>query len=224
MTIFPRHKSLSVLPKRIRVDKGTETGKMATIHCYLQEKVGNEDAIETVLYGPSTQNKIERWWQELLERMERFFKDQLKELVENGDYDPSSENDRSMLAYIYIPVVQKELNTFKETVWNNHRGRKQRNKALPDGIPNHIYAFPEQYGGVKCGIPIEVEDLQEVADVSNILDGTGDYLEPEFCAKCERIFPEVNEIAPSEASDAFLTLKQNFDESRIQPNSSASNF
>ena len=55
-----------VLPHRIRVDKGTETGVMATMHSYLRDKAGDvEDATETVLYGPSTQNKIKRWWQEL---------------------------------------------------------------------------------------------------------------------------------------------------------------
>ena len=84
-----------VLPDRIRIDKGTETGVMATIHCYLRDKVGDvDDATETVLYGPSTQNKIERWWRELLERLERYFKAQLNALLETGEYDPSDENDR----------------------------------------------------------------------------------------------------------------------------------
>jgi len=60
---------------------------------------------EAVLYGPSTQNKIERWWRELLERMERFFKDQLKALVESGDYDSSDQIDRySMLLWSLLVV------------------------------------------------------------------------------------------------------------------------
>ena len=86
---------LVVLPQRIRVDKGTETGIMATIHSFLRSKTGDlEEPTESVLYGPSTQNKIERWWWELLERMEKFFKDQLSRLAEDGDYDPSDETDR----------------------------------------------------------------------------------------------------------------------------------
>lgn len=47
-----------------------------------------------MLYGPLTQNEIERWWKDLLERMERFFKSQLSTLVEDGDYDASDDNDR----------------------------------------------------------------------------------------------------------------------------------
>ena len=49
---------------------------------------------DSILYGPSTQNKIERWWRELLERMEQYFKQQLKELVEGRAYDPNDLNDR----------------------------------------------------------------------------------------------------------------------------------
>ena len=84
-----------MLPTRLRVDKGTETGIMTAIHCYLQERTNDiEDASETVLYGPSTQSKSEHWWGELLECMERYFKAQLNELLEDGQYDPSNENDR----------------------------------------------------------------------------------------------------------------------------------
>ena len=46
---------LLVLPDRIRIDKGTETGVMTTIHSYLRDKVGDvDDETETVLYGPSS--------------------------------------------------------------------------------------------------------------------------------------------------------------------------
>ena len=120
-----------------------------------------------------------------------------------------------MLAYVYIPLLQKELDTFKVTVWNNHRARKQSNKHLPDGIPEHIYKFPENYGGTKCGTHISEEDLQEVAETSNILETTNDYLEPQIHAECERVFPDVNDVLPNEASLAFQFLKQNFNETVI---------
>ena len=85
----------TVLPDNIRIDWGTETDIMSTMHCFLRAKHGDlEDATESVLYGPSTQNKIERWWRELLERMEKFFKKQLSTLVEEGDYDSTNKQDR----------------------------------------------------------------------------------------------------------------------------------
>lgn len=77
----------TVLPDNIHIDWGTETDIMSTMHCFLRAKHGDlEDATKSVLYGPSTQNKIERWWRELLDRMERFFKKQLSTLVEDGDW------------------------------------------------------------------------------------------------------------------------------------------
>lgn len=91
---------LPVLPQRIRIDKGTETVVMATMQSFLRAQHGDlENATDSVLYGPSTQNKIERWWRELLERMERFFKQQLSTLVEDGDYDSSNKEDRLKFTY-----------------------------------------------------------------------------------------------------------------------------
>ena len=83
------------MPSRIRIDKGTETNILTTVHSYLRAKYGDlEDETDCILYGPSTQNKIERWWRELLERMERYFKAQLNGLLEDGDYDPTDEVER----------------------------------------------------------------------------------------------------------------------------------
>lgn len=118
---------------------------------------------------------------------------------------------RMMLAYVYIPIIQKELDIFKTTIWNNHRGRKQKNKELPDGIPEHIYNFPEHYGAAKCGTPVSDQNLEEVAEVSNILENTNDYLDAEFRSSCETVIPDVNDITPSEAANAFCFLKQNID-------------
>ena len=49
-------------------------------------------------------------------------------------------------------MMQKELDKFKETIWNSHRIRAQRNTYMADGVPNHIYSFPERYGMEKCGM------------------------------------------------------------------------
>ena len=79
-----------MLPRTLRIDRGTETDIMATIHCFLRSKQGDLDDST----GPSTQNKIERWWRELHDRMEKYFKSQLRSLVEGGHYDSSDQTDR----------------------------------------------------------------------------------------------------------------------------------
>jgi hypothetical protein len=108
-------------------------------------------------------------------------------------------------------LLQKELDVFKNTIWNNHRGRKQKNKELSDGIPEHIYHFPQHYGATKCGTPVSDEELEEVAQLSNVLENTNEYLPAEIREQCDRILPDVHEVLPNEASNAFLFLKQNFD-------------
>ena len=42
-----------------------------------------------------------------------------------------------------IPMLQKELDSFKDGVWNCHRIRAQKDTLLPDGVPNHEYGLEE---------------------------------------------------------------------------------
>lgn len=51
-----------------------------------------------------------------------------------------------------VPIMQKEIDTFVHVVWNSHRIRAQKDTFLPDGVPNHIYNFPDQYGLEECGM------------------------------------------------------------------------
>ena len=47
------------MPSMIRIDKGTETGTMGTMHAFLRQAHEDiEDATDTVIYGPSTANQV----------------------------------------------------------------------------------------------------------------------------------------------------------------------
>ena len=112
-----------------------------------------------------------------------------------------------MLAFVYIPVLQEELDVFQTTIWNNHRSRYQRGKELPVGVP-------ESYGGENCGLPVTEEQLREVAELSNVLEGTDDFLSTSFRQECERHIEHVDAVKPSEAAMAYLYLKENINLSR----------
>ena len=118
------------IPSMLRFNKGTETGTLATLHAFLRRKHGDMAPEDTVHFGSSTSNRIERYWKEIHERMEKFFKRQLLELLERGHYDPEDEDDRNILAFIYITIVQREVNIFIE-LWNNSRTRFQKNTLMP---------------------------------------------------------------------------------------------
>ena len=42
----------------IRIDKGTETGTLAALHAFLRRHHNDMDPINTVIYGPSTDNQV----------------------------------------------------------------------------------------------------------------------------------------------------------------------
>ena len=78
-----------------KVNRGTGTGVTASIHSFLRDKNGDiQNATDSVLNCPSTQNKIETWRRELLVIMKEYFKQQLTSLVEDGGYDSTDETDR----------------------------------------------------------------------------------------------------------------------------------
>ena len=65
-------------------------------------------------------------------------------LLEKGYSDPGDEMDRYMLAFVFIPVIQKEMDIFRETIWNSHRIRSQKEARMRKGIPNHFVLFPRK--------------------------------------------------------------------------------
>ena len=107
-----------------------------------------------------------------------------------------------MIAYVYIPAVQKELDIFQKTVWNSHCGQKQQNKQLPCGVHDHIYYHPDQDGGEQCGYAVSEEHLEEIAGLSGVLEDTDDFLELEFRASCKEHIPNTDEIKPDQHTTA----------------------
>jgi hypothetical protein len=57
---------------------------------------------------------------------------------------------RKTLAFIFIPVLQREMQTFMN-MWNTHRIRPQKDTFLPNGVPDRLYNFPAHYNLEACG-------------------------------------------------------------------------
>jgi len=115
-----------------------------------------------------------------------------------------------MLAYVYIPVTQKELDVLRVSVWNAQGICNQKGKELPVGVPEHIYTCSERHDGEKCGFAVTEEQLREVAELANILDGTDDFLLEDFRQECQRHSRNTEDIEPDHAPNAFLYLKSRF--------------
>lgn len=52
---------------------------------------------------------------------------------------------RLTFRWIFIPWLQVELDAYRSRV-NSSRKRRDRNKILPHGVPDHIAEFPHLYG------------------------------------------------------------------------------
>ena len=205
------------MPRFLRIDRGTETGIMAAIHSYLIDIVGDfNESSDSVIYGKSPTNKIERWWRDLHERLEKYFKQQLNVLLTTNAYDPHNERDRKMLGFIYVPIIQRECDIFAEN-WNDHKIRKQKGLELPVGKPSHMFNFPENFGGFKDGFAISNENLREVAEASNVLEEQVNYLNENERQQFEAIVPHVELLNSSEAMGAYLQLKNSINSNVDQP-------
>ena len=57
-----------------------------------------------------------------------------------------------------IPIVQKEIDTFVDVVWNSHRIRDQKIPIFQIVfiLPNHIYSFADKYGMEECGMQLRL--------------------------------------------------------------------
>lgn len=110
-----------------------------------------------------------------------------------------------------IPIVQREVDTFIHVIWNTHRIREQKETFLPDGVPNHIYSFPEKYGLEECGWNITEDQLEEVAELSRVLADNDDYLPADLRAKCEQVMADPLELDVADFANAFRFLKENVD-------------
>ena len=182
------------------MDHGTETGKLGAIHAFLHDNIGDlDDSTNSVIYGPSTTNKIEHQWRDLHERMETYFKQQLSELLQTGSYDPNSVTDRRILAYIFIPVVQRKCDMFK-TLWNSHRIRNQQGLELPTSIPSHIFSF--QRTVVLKTKAINTDGIREAAEAPGVLDAPDHYIE-DLRTEFHSYLPEPEKLECNKVAEAF---------------------
>ena len=101
----------------------------------------------------------------------------------------------------------KECHIFVEN-WNTHRIREQKHLHVPNGIPDHMFSFPENYGGTKDGFQVSVDLLREVAELSEKLQENQEFLEVHLSTRLSDLIPHPEELKPTETRKAFLYLKE----------------
>ena len=86
--------------------------------------------------------------------------------------------------------------------WNNHKIRKLHAAESPDGRPELMYCFPEDYGGNESKVPMSLLDF---STVSSIYSASANY---SFCCSMEFV-----KLAMAVMSENNLLCPSNRDES-----------
>eukprot|EP00731_Ephydatia_muelleri_P017855 Em0010g953a len=109
-------------PSRMRSDHGTENTIIALCQMVLRHNHTDHHAgCNSFVFGSSVRNtRIESWWSRLRAFKTSWWIDLFKSLVEDGFYDPTITLQRHIAAYVFEPLLRKELHEFKER-WNQHR-------------------------------------------------------------------------------------------------------
>ena len=69
------------------------------------------------------------------------------------------------------------------------------------------------YWYIFTGLPINDEALDEVRELSGVMDVGEDFLDADVCRECERIVPEIDKVKPADAADTYLFLKHHYGQS-----------
>ncbi len=137
-------------------------------------------------YGTSTKNqRIERWWRELVDRQTDQWICYFDELKGEGCFD-GSKYDRIALQFLFMDKIRNDISAFVR-MYNTHPIRTQKARAayLPTGKPNNMYNYPPD-GSRNYSSPPDPNLLAEIEAQLVWYDDTA-YLSPATRQLCEQI-------------------------------------
>lgn len=99
-------------------------------------------------------------------------------------------------------------------------GRLLHSISIQQILPDSVCLCPtctfSQYRGTVlsilylAGLPVSKEALDEVAEISGVLDAHDDYLPVHVREQCEAIIPEICEVKSKNAVETYLLLKAHY--------------
>ncbi|KAF9495951.1 hypothetical protein BDN71DRAFT_1482434 [Pleurotus eryngii] len=99
-------------------------------------------------------------WSQLRQRFTPGFENILDKGVHMGWYNIDDTVHKLTFRWVFIPWLQDKLDAYRSHI-NSSRKRRDRNKILPHGVPDHMEEFPELYGALNFKVKVQAEVLAE---------------------------------------------------------------
>lgn len=135
---------------------------------------------------------------------------------------------RKCLAFVLVPVLERELQAFKE-LWNTHTIRYNRRIEAPHGIPNDLYAMPSESGyfqellvnyyhdhiiiggsDQRCTVNVAVwaHLMHQASEPPAYYDATFEFLAQDFLQRYYNISQD--DFMPSNISEIYCNMVEHF--------------
>ena len=153
-------KTYKIVPNLIRVDRGTENVFCDDLQVFF---TGVADSVQ---YATSTRNqRIEAFWSRLKKFRLVWWISLFKGMERNGLYKSYLDTHVEVLIYIFLPIIQRELNEFS-CIWNTRHVRQSA--STPGGKPDILFTMPETVGFNKQGFKVDDSDVNIAEQVIGI--------------------------------------------------------
>ncbi|XP_074656822.1 uncharacterized protein LOC141910031 isoform X2 [Tubulanus polymorphus] len=190
---------IEAVPRCIRMDAGTENGRIAAIQKAFRAEYDDETC---VLVGRSTSNqRIERWWRSLRNEVVQFWMNVFKDMEENGSLSTADVVHIQTLRYCFFDLINADLQDFVQE-WNTHAIRPQRNVDVPPGKPDLLYFSPEYYGTIDYKFPVDAGLLPQIREEFCSKPNESRGCDPDFSAMCDLKTRQGQQSRPTSTPEA----------------------
>ncbi|KAG9089634.1 hypothetical protein FRC06_001448 [Ceratobasidium sp. 370] len=105
--------------------------------------------------------KPEILWSQFRRRAAPGLEDLMQQGVEHDWYDPFSNIEMLTFRFVFMPLIQQELNLFVEQ-YNTSTKCSNTKTSLPAGRPKYIHLHPHQYDGKQLKVEVPQEAVEHV--------------------------------------------------------------